>query len=121
MTLVVSTFWRDSDSGEIEEFTDWSDGHHMAGVEHARWELWGSEAVRRRGAKYLPKLAESDLWVEPEELDNFVAEVRELMADLDGLRLELQRGPDCSLAHYLNNFIRASEYARAKGGGINIT
>jgi len=33
----------------------------------------------------------------------------------------LGRGPDCSLPHYLTNFLRAAEYAAARGGGINIT
>jgi hypothetical protein len=121
MSLVVSAYWRDPSTGEIEEFTDWEQGHHMAGVERARWKLWGSEAVRRRGTKFLPQLAESDLWVAPEELDEFVAEVRILLADVDGLQADLGRGPDCSLPHYLNNFLRAAEYARARGGGVNIT
>jgi hypothetical protein len=121
MSLVVSAFWRDAATGETQEFTNWSDGHHMAGVERARWELWGSEAVRRRGATFLPRLAESDLWVAPEELEAFAAEVRALLADVDGLRAELGRGPDCSLPHYLNNFLRAADYARSRGGGVNIT
>ena len=121
MSLVVSAYWRDPATGATEEFTDWEDGHHMAGVERARWDLWGSEAVRRRGAKFLPQLAESDLWVAPEELDAFVAEVRALLADVDGLRAELGRGPDCLLPHYLGNFLRAAEYARTRGGGVNIT
>jgi hypothetical protein len=121
MTLVVSAYWHDPKTGTSEEFTDWEAGHQMAGVERARWELWGSEAVRRRGARFLPQLADSDLWVAPEDLEVFTAEVHGLLADLDGLRAELGRGPDCLLPHYLGNFLRAAEYARAKGGGINIT
>jgi hypothetical protein len=89
MSLVVSAYWRDPATGETEEFTDWEQGHHMAGVERARWELWGSEAIRKRGAKFLPQLADSNLWVTPEELDAFVAEVQWLLADVDGLRAEL--------------------------------
>ena len=121
MSLVVSAFWYDPAIGEMQEFTDWDGGHYMAGVERARWELWGSEAVKRRGAKFLTQLAKSDLWVGPEELESFVAEVRELLADVDALRAELGRGPDCLLPHYLNNFLRAAEYARTRGGGVNIT
>ena len=111
----------DSASGESHEFTDRDDGHDMAGVERARWELWGSEAVRRRGAKFLPQLTESDLWVGPADLPAFVAEVRALLADVDGLRAELRRAPDCTLPHYLGNLLRAAEYAAARGGGVNIT
>jgi hypothetical protein len=121
MSLVVSAYWRDPATGETEEFTDWEQGHHMAGVERARCDLWGSEAVRRRGARFLPQLADADLWVVPEELDAFVAEVRALQADLDDLRAELGRGPDCLLPHYLGNFLRAAEYARVRSGGVNIT
>jgi hypothetical protein len=121
MSLVVSAFWCDSATGQTQEFTDWDDGHHMAGVERARWDLWGSEAVKQRGARFLPQLANSDLWVAPEELEAFVAEVRGLLADVDGLRAELGRAADCPLPHYLHNFLRAAEYARSRGGGVNIT
>lgn len=121
MSLVVSAFWRDPATGETHELTDRENGHHMAGVERARWDLWGSEPVRRRGAKFLTRLAESDLWVGPDELDGFVEEVRRLSADVDGLRADLGRDPDCLLPHYLDNFLRAAEYARARSGGINIT
>jgi hypothetical protein len=121
MSLVVSAFWTDPATGESHEFTDWDDGHYMAGVERARWDLWGSEAVRRRGATYLPQLADSDLWVGPADLPAFVAEVRTLLADVEGLRAELGRGRDCTLPHYLANFLRVAEYAAARGGGVNIT
>ena len=121
MSLVVSAFWTDPASGESREYTDWNDGHYMAGVESARTDLWGSGAVRRRGAIFLPQLADSDMWVGPDELVSFIAEVQGLMADVDGLRNELGRGPDCSLPHYLTNFLRAAEYAVTRGGGVNIT
>jgi hypothetical protein len=121
MSLVVSAFWTDPGTGDSCEFTDWDDGHHMAGVERARTDLWGSGAVRRRGATFLPRLADSDLWVGPNELPAFAAEVRALMADVDGLRAELGRRPDCTLPQYLANFLRAADYAAARGGGVKIT
>lgn len=92
----------------------------MAGVERARTELWGSDAVKAHGATYLPQLKEGDLWVEPCELDAFEAEVRMLQNAVEELRAELGRGPDCTLPHYLNNFIRTIEFARSKGGGVSI-
>ena len=55
MSLVVSAYWCGPATDETEEFTDWEDGHHMAGVERARQELWGSGSVRRRGATFLPR------------------------------------------------------------------
>ena len=121
MTLIVSAHWLDPATGEGKSFTDWEDGHQMAGVERARQTLWGSEAVRRRGAKFLPQLAESDLWVAPEDVEAFATEVRDLLADLECLRAELDRGPDCLLPHYLENFLRAADYARSKGGCVSIT
>ncbi len=89
MSLVVSAFWTDPATGEWHTFVDWDDGSYMAGGERARWNLWGSEAVRRRGATFLPQLADSDMWVGPDELAAFVAEVRALQADVDGLCAEL--------------------------------
>ncbi len=120
MSLVVSAYWLDPLTGQYEQFTDWDDGHHMAGTESGRRDLWGTEAMRRRGATFLPQLAETNVYVQPEELDAFAAEVQRLLADLDGLRAELGRGPDCLLPHYLDNFLRAVEYARARGGGVMI-
>jgi hypothetical protein len=121
MSLVISAFWVDPETGETREFTDWDEGHYMAGLERARHDLWGSAAVKHRGAVFLPQLAESNLWVGPEDLPAFVSEVNGLLADLDALRAELGRGPDCTLPHYLDNFLRAAEYARNRNGGINIT
>ena len=89
MTLIVSTYWRDPNTGKAESFTDWEDGRYMAGCESSRRKLWGSEPVRYRGAKFLPQLAESDLWITSEELDAFEAEVRALLADVDGLEADL--------------------------------
>lgn len=121
MSLVVSVYWRDSETGKTQEFTDWSDGHQMAGPEDARQKLWGSDAVKKRGARFLPQLAVSDLYVAPDDMGAFVSEVRSLLADVPGLRTELARGSDCALPHYLNNFLRAAEYAAPRRGGINIT
>lgn len=67
-SLVVSSLWTDPVSGEGHDYTDWDDGHCMAGVERARW----------------------DLWVGPAELPAFVAEVRAL---LNCLRLLMNGNP----------------------------
>jgi hypothetical protein len=121
MSLVVSAYWRDSETGAELEFTDWTDGHYMAGPENARTNLWGSDAVKQRWARFLPQLADSNLWVAPQDLDAFVKEVSSLLADVTKLRMELVRGPDCLLPFYLNNFLRAAEFAASRNGGVNIT
>jgi hypothetical protein len=121
MSLIVSTVWRDPATGDSQSYTDWENGNYMAGVERARFELWGSDALRRRGAKFLPQLAESDLWVAPEELDAFVSEIDRLLSDIEALRAELRRSSDCFLSHYLNNILRAADYAHEMKGGVSIT
>jgi hypothetical protein len=121
MTLTVSSFWHDPVSGKSQTFTDWEHGHYMAGVERARQELWGSDAVKRRGATFLPQLALGDLWIAPENVEAFASEVRHLLTHVDDLRSELGRGADCTLPHYLHNFLRAAKYAAERGGGVSIT
>lgn len=119
MTLAVSSFWNDPETGTRERFMDSAEDRYMAGVEQARWDLWGSEAVRRRGATFLPRLAHGDLWVDNEQLDAFEKEVAALKTDLVGLHSELDHRID-TLAHYLDNFLRAIEHARSRGGGVCI-
>jgi hypothetical protein len=119
MSLVVSAFWYDTETGEFTEHTDWENGHQMAGAETSRWELWGSEAVRHRGASFLPRLAETNLRVGPEELDGFEVEVRALLDDVASLASESGRKEEI-LRHYLSNFLLAVAYARSKGGGVSI-
>ena len=121
MTLVVSANWIDAESGEEIDFTDWDDGHHMAGPESARQELWGSEVIKRLGAKCLPQLSDSDLFVGNERLDELEREVYLLGDNVDLIRSELKRNDDCALPHYLANFLRAIKIARQHGGGISIT
>jgi hypothetical protein len=120
MTLVVSTFWDDPETGGSIHHTDWDDGHHMAGVEAARWSLWGSAAVRRRCASFLPQLANGDLYVSPEQVPAFLAEVLMLLDDVEQLARELEQYDVSRLQHYLTNFVRAAELAKFRGGGVLI-
>ncbi len=121
MTLVVSAYWMDPNSGEEIDYTDWDHVHHMAGPESARQELWGSASIKSLGAKYLPCLSEGDLWVPNEVLDEFEREVRVLSDNVERIRWELNRRDDCALPHYLANFLRAIETARQHGGGMSIS
>ncbi len=121
MTLIVSAHWIDAVSGKEVDFTDWSDGHHMAGVESARQDLWGSEVIKKIGANFLPQLSVGDLFVANEKLDDFEFEVQRLVANVDLIRSELNRDPDCTLPHYLANFLRTIGVARQNGGWVSIT
>jgi hypothetical protein len=120
MSLVVSAVWTDPESGERVEHVEWSDGGYLAGIESAREQLWSAPALIRRGARFLPRLRESDLWVEPEDLDAFEVEVRTLTAEFDTLAAEVNWGPGL-LRHYLGNLQRAIEVAREHGGGVLVS
>ncbi|MCB9687789.1 MAG: hypothetical protein H6738_02580 [Alphaproteobacteria bacterium] len=120
MSLVVSSFWIDSVTGEFHEHVSWDDGRYQAGLEAYRVSLWGSEAVRRRGARFLPRLARENLRVEHDELDAFVAELDTLDADADALCGELGRDDTDRIRRYLDHFRAAAELGRARGGGVII-
>lgn len=117
MTLIVGSFWTDPESGAVVTHVDWEDGHYMAGCEVARHTLWGSLSVMRRSARFLPQLSEHNLWVGPEELDHFEAEVRTLLQDAEVIAAELDRNVR-DISHYLQNFLRAVALARKRQGGI---
>lgn len=119
MTLIVGSFWTDPESGTFVTHVEWEGSHEMAGCEVARQTLWGSLSIRSRGARFLPQLSETDLWVGPEELDHFETEVRTLLQDAEVIAAELDRYVQ-DVTHYLRNFLRAVTVARKHGGGIFI-
>jgi hypothetical protein len=89
----------------------------LAGFERTRTRLWGSEAARRFGATFLPRLAVSDLWVQPGEVELFTQECALLMSNLAVLSDASGYDEDYVGAR-LRNIIRAAERARQVGGGI---
>ncbi|MEU9623510.1 hypothetical protein [Streptomyces sp. NPDC048155] len=73
MTLLVHTFVYDEHGGS-RLLDNPEDGSDMAGTEVCRTALWGSDAARALGARFLPEPATGDLYVEPEDVDDFLAE-----------------------------------------------
>lgn len=73
MTLLVHTFVHD-EPGKLRLLDDPEDGGDMAGFESSRTKLWGSEPARALGARFLPRLADDDLYVQPEDVEEFLAE-----------------------------------------------
>lgn len=73
MTLLVHTFVYD-EPGKPRLLDDPEDGSDMAGFESSRTKLWGSEHARALGARFLPGLAADDLYVQPEDIEEFLAE-----------------------------------------------
>ncbi|MFF1834625.1 hypothetical protein ACFVXE_10535 [Streptomyces sp. NPDC058231] len=119
MTLLVQTFVREED-GTLRLLDDAWDGSEMAGVEICRTELWGSEAVRALGARFLPELATYDLYVEPEDIEEFLAEcelLRGHTAELD-VRCGFRAG---YVAERLANIAAAARRARSVGGGVLVS
>ncbi|SEF54313.1 hypothetical protein SAMN05216223_101285 [Actinacidiphila yanglinensis] len=57
----------------------------LAGFERWRTTVWGSDAARSLGARFLPVLAEGDLYVWPGQVGEFLDECALLRAGLDAL------------------------------------
>ncbi|SCG53364.1 hypothetical protein [Micromonospora zamorensis] len=95
------------------------------GAEGLRYELWGSAAVRRLGATFLPQLADitvdnrGHLQVSPGQLDAFEQECVLLAETVE--QLSAATGYDVDrILHYLVNMRHAVERAKAIHGGIII-
>ncbi len=120
MTLMVTTYCRDPISGD---FTDdplpEKPGHALAGFESWRTTVWGSEAAKRRGARFLPQLADGDLYVEPEDLSAFADECTRLLEEVGGFATEVKADAD-HLRWDLQNLLRAVESAAPEVGGVHI-
>ncbi|MFF3395476.1 hypothetical protein ACFYW1_31650 [Streptomyces sp. NPDC002669] len=116
MTLLVHTFVYDG-KGNWQLLDDPDDGGDMAGFESSRTKLWGSERTRALGARFLPRLADDDMYVEPEEVEDFLAECELLRGNTAALGAHSGYGEDYVVAR-LGNIERAALRARAVGGGV---
>ena len=116
MTLLVHTYLRRADGGD-DFLDDPPDGRDMAGFESCRTRLWGAEPVRALGARFLPELASCDLYVEPEDVEEFLAEcelLRPHAAALDA-HCGYREG---YVAERLANITAAARRAQDVGGGV---
>ncbi|MGW1651128.1 hypothetical protein [Streptomyces atratus] len=116
MTLTVHTFVYDEDC-QSHLLDDAEDGSDMAGTEVCRTTLWGSEAARALGARFLPELATGKLHVEPEDVDDFLEECELLHRNAATLAGGGGDRRDYVVAR-LANITRAALRARAVGGGV---
>ncbi|MFF8693559.1 hypothetical protein ACF08W_15295 [Streptomyces sp. NPDC015144] len=116
MSLLVHTFVYDED-GRQRLLDDPEDGSDMAGFERTRTALWGSECARALGARFLPELADGNLYVQPEDIEDFLAECALLrrhtaeLAEHSGYREDY-------VAVRLSHIHRAALRARSVGGGV---
>ncbi|WP_030315852.1 hypothetical protein [Streptomyces sp. NRRL B-3229] len=90
MSSSVEVFVRESDgTRRVLDVPD--DVYQSGGFESWRTTVWGSEFVRSLGARFLPVLAEDDLYVEAEDVPEFQREVAMLRSRLDRVAHGTQR------------------------------
>ena len=77
--------------------------------------MWSNERIRKQGAKYLPELAEGDLYVDHEKLNDFIAECELLINNI-----AIWADNNDSIKHRLKNFKKAAIKAVANKGGVRI-
>ena len=84
MTLSITLVRRDAVTGELEsQLLDPPEG--IAGFESTRRDLWAAPIVVSLGARYLPRLADGDLWIEGADREGLRAECELLLANLPAI------------------------------------
>ena len=115
------------ENGKMHEVFDVPEGcSDLAGFESWRTKVWGSEAVRGLGAQFFPQLAESDLYVAPDQVQSFIEECALLRGSLS-LIARRPEGPEDPDERFLEQISRrlanvedAASRARAVGAGVVI-
>lgn len=120
MSLSISVHRRDSETGDLIDEPIDEPGATLAGFENWRHLVYGSEAMRRRGATFLPRLEHDNLWIEGPELAPFAAELERILAVIDGIANDLAAEPD-GLRFRLQNMLNATRRAQAIGGAVWIS
>lgn len=82
--------------------------------------VYGSAAVRLRGAHFLPELAHQDLMIEGADVVVFISECAALLADIDSLAAETCVGVE-DLRFRITNLLRAAEKAQTIHGVVWIS
>jgi hypothetical protein len=121
MSLWITVYVRKPGSGELEDDPRATLESQLGGVEAWRTEVWGSEALRKR-ARFLPILANEDLYVEAHELAAFRAECEALLRDIVQIAAELgyTDGGE-TIAFRLNNFVTAAQVADPERGVVCVS
>ncbi|GAA4264336.1 hypothetical protein [Dactylosporangium darangshiense] len=95
------------------------------GAEATRIRLWSAPAVRSLGATYLPRLADGDLFVPPEETGAFLRECATLLAHLPVITAATRyqatyEADEWNIEDCLVTMIRVVHWARAQDYGVLI-
>ncbi|MER5544653.1 hypothetical protein ABT072_19885 [Streptomyces sp. NPDC002589] len=124
MSLLVEVFVREPD-GEIRILDVPDAGYRSGGFESWRTTVWGHEFVRALGARFLPLLAEDDLYVEAGDVPEFLREVGLLRTRLDAVAHGTARPRTVAEhRHQIETRLRIIEESARKaleiGGGVLI-
>ncbi|MGW1751194.1 hypothetical protein ACWCRD_37415 [Streptomyces sp. NPDC002092] len=124
MSLLVEVFVREPD-GEMRILDVPDEVYRSGGFESWRTTVWGSEFVRSLGARFLPTLADDDLYVEAGDVPEFRREVALLRSRLDELAHGTERPRTVEEhRHQIDTRLRIIEEsirkAREIGGGVLI-
>ncbi|MFE5817239.1 hypothetical protein [Streptomyces sp. NPDC056479] len=124
MSLCVDVFLRDP-NGEWRVLDVPEGCDDSAGFEVWRETVWGSGTVRSLGARFLPGLAGDDLYVEADEVPDFLDEVALLRANLELIATTTRRPRELpehrgQIERRLDNIEASALRAREVGGGVLI-
>ena len=120
MTLSVTVHRRDPETGDLVQEPDDQPGATLAGFESWRQVVYGSPAIKDRGARLLPHLESNDLFIEGADLAELRMEVRRLLADVEVIAIET--GTDFEMLRFrLANLLKAADRAEAIGGIVWIS
>ena len=108
MTLAISVHQRDPHSGDLGPNLLVEIGADLAGFEVWRTSVYGSAAVRQRGARFLPQLARGDLMLEGSDLVTFRKECADLIRDVAQLSSDLKVDVE-TLRFRLSNIAAATD------------
>ncbi|WP_210580793.1 hypothetical protein [Streptomyces sp. GESEQ-4] len=104
------------------------DGLDLAGPESWRTKVWGSQAIRRIGARFFPALVSVDNAdvVAPDEIPAFLREIALVRAHVTQLATETC-SPDRTVEDHADHISRrldcieaSTRYAQRRGGGLLI-
>ncbi|MFD9484090.1 hypothetical protein ACFWBX_08805 [Streptomyces sp. NPDC059991] len=124
MSLLVDVFVYAPDG--TRDFLDVPDGvSDTAGFERWRTSVWGSPMVRSLGARFLPRLAEDDLYVEPDEVVAFLDECALLVSHVPPIvaGMDPAHGAEEHTHNLTSTLAHISDAARRAvqaGGGVVI-
>ena len=120
MTLSVTVHRRDPETGDLVDEPDHEPGATLAGFESWRHVVYGSPAIKDRGARFLPHLESNDLFIEGDDLAAFRMELSRLLVEVEEIAKETDTDVE-TLRFRLANLLKAADRAEAIGGLVWIS